>query len=120
MKQRGRKPASVVTFPVIEAPRPAIEPPRSLRKSERVLFSELVASAGHLRPSDAPLLASYVQATLTSHRSAGDPSKLDTWDKATRLQMSLATKLRLTAQSRVDPQTLGRMKLLPEGPGPWE
>ena len=120
MKQRGRKPASVVTFPVIEAPRPPIEPPRSLVKSERALFIELAANAQHLTQTDAPLLASYVQATLASHKSARDPRKANIWERATRLQAMLATKLRLTAQSRIDPQTLGRMKLLPEGPPPWE
>jgi hypothetical protein len=61
-----------------------------------------------LRPTDAPLLASYVQATLASRRSARDAALVDVWEKATRLQAMLATKLRLTAQSRVDPKKLGR------------
>jgi hypothetical protein len=117
MRQRGRKSsAELVAFPVIEH-RPQITPP-SLTKAERSLFTELAAGAEHLRPTDAPLLASYVQATIASRQSGRDPSKVDVWEKATRLQMSLATKLRLTAQSRTDTRTVGRQG--PPGPHPWD
>jgi hypothetical protein len=110
MRQRGRKTAAnLVTFPVIEH-RPRLTPPSSLTKAERSLFTELAASAEHLRPTDAPLLASYVQATIASRRSTRDPSKVDIWDKATRLRAMLATKLRLTAQSRTDTRTVGRQQ----------
>jgi hypothetical protein len=105
MRQRGRK--------------SALDPPQGLTKPERTLFDEIADSAQHLRQSDVPLLASYVQATITSRRSARDPSKADLWEKATRLQAMLATKLRLTAQSRVDPKKLGRQE--PRGvKPPWE
>jgi hypothetical protein len=119
MRQRGRKSASLLAFPAIEAARPQLDPPQGLTKSERRLFDEIADNAQHLIPTDAPLLASYVQATIASRRSARDPSKADLWEKATRLQAMLATKLRLTAQSRVDPKKLGRQ----EPPGvrpPWE
>jgi hypothetical protein len=66
------------------------------------------------------MLASFVQATIASRRYARDPARIDVWEKATRLQATLATKLRLTPQSRIDPQTLGRMKLPLEGPAPWD
>ena len=118
MRQRGRKSANLLAFPAIEVPRSLPEPPRSLTKSERALFIELAANAEHLRPTDAPLLASYVQATLMSRRSARDPARVEVWERATRIAAMLATKLRLTAQSRVDPKTLGRMQ--PPGPAPWE
>ena len=98
MRQRGRKSsAELVTFPVIEH-RPSIDPPSSLTKAERTLFTELAANAEHLRPTDAPVLASYVQATIASRRAARDPSKVDVtcWRSATRLQAMLATRLRLT------------------------
>ena len=39
---------------------------------------------------------------------ARDPSKVDLWEKAVCVQAMLATKLRLTAQSRVDPKKLER------------
>jgi hypothetical protein len=118
MRQRGRKSASLLAFPAIEVSRSPPEPPRSLTKSERALFIELAANAQHLMPTDAPLLASYVQATLMSRRSARDPARVEVWERATRIAAMLATKLRLTAQSRVDPKTLGRMQ--PPGPPPWE
>jgi hypothetical protein len=118
MQQRGRKSsAELAAFPVIEH-RPSIDPPSSLTKAEQNLFTELAASAEHLRSTDTPLLASYVQATLVSRRSARDPSKVDVWEKATRLQAMLATKLRLTAQSRTDARTVGRQE--PPGPHPWD
>jgi len=34
-----------------------------------------------LRPSDVPLLASYVQATIAARRYARDPSTVDLWEK---------------------------------------
>jgi hypothetical protein len=81
-------------------------------------FRNTILPSEHLRPTDAPLLASYVQATIASRRSARDPSKVDVWEKATRLQAMLATKLRLTAQSRTDSRTVGRQE--PPGPHPWD
>jgi len=87
-------------------------------RSRSLLFSELAVNAGHLRPSDVPLLASYVQATIAARRYARDPSTVDLWEKAVRLQAMLATKLRLTAQSRVDPKKLGRKE--PLGPTQWD
>jgi hypothetical protein len=117
MRQRGRKSANLLAFPVIEAQRPPLDPPQGLTKSERRLFVEIAASAEHLRPSDAPLLASYVQATLASRRSARDPSKADLWEKSVRLQAMLGTKLRLTPQSRTDAKTVGRHQY--QGPPPW-
>ena len=119
MRQRGRKPASLLAFPAAEAARPKLDPPPGLTKAERTLFTEIADYAQHLRPSDAPLLASYVQATIISRRSARDPARIGVWEKATRVQASLATKLRLTAQARIDPKTLGRMQLR-VGPAPWE
>jgi hypothetical protein len=119
MRQRGRKSLAVVTFPAIVAPRPPIEPPQCLTESERVLFVELAEGAEHLRPTDAPLLASYVQATIEAHQSAHDPARAAAWERATRLQAMLAVKLRLTPQSRTDSRAVGRQELL-SGPGPWE
>ena len=41
------------------------------------------------------------------------------WEAAARLQISLATKLRITPQSRSDPRTIGRHEP-PRGTFPWE
>jgi hypothetical protein len=117
--QRGRKPLAAVAFPAIVAPRPPIEPPQCLTEPERALFVELAEGAEHLRPTDGPLLTAYVQAAITSHQSAHDPLRADIWERATRLAAMLATKLRLTAQSRTDSKAVGRQELL-TGPGPWE
>jgi hypothetical protein len=59
-----------------------------------------------------------VQATIASRRYARHPGKVDCWEKAVRVQTMLATKLRLTAQSRIDPKKLGRQE--PLGPTPWD
>jgi hypothetical protein len=48
---------------------------------------------------------SYVQATLMARQTVRDPEQVATWDKAVRLQAMLATRLRLTPQSRSDPKT---------------
>jgi hypothetical protein len=116
--QRGRKPITVVAFPTIVPPRLPITPPACLTELERALFIELVDGAEHLRPTDGPLLTAYVQAAVTSHQSAHDPLRVDTWERATRLAAMLATKLRLTAQSRTSSKAIGRQEIL--GPGPWE
>jgi phage terminase small subunit len=108
MRQRGRKSAALLTFPAVDGSRPRITAPASLTKSERSLFAQLAADAGHLAQSDAPLLASYVQAVLLSRRAGRDPGSIDAWEKVTRVMTSLATKLRLTPQARTDPKTVGR------------
>jgi hypothetical protein len=51
-----------------------------------------------------------VQATLMSRQTAGDQKQIDVWAKATKVQAMLATKLRLTPSSRIDPKTLARMQ----------
>ena len=99
MRQRGRKSSAELVFPVIEH-RPRVTPPSSLTKAERSLFIELAANAEHLRPTDTPLLASYVQATIASRRSARDPSKVDVWEKATRLQMSLVRNCQIAEEPK--------------------
>jgi hypothetical protein len=62
--------------------------------------------------SDLPLLVSYVQATLLARRAATalakDISMIAIWEKATRMQATLATRLRLAPQARSDPKTIAR------------
>jgi hypothetical protein len=98
-----------------------LEPPANLRKAERALFSELVEATDprHFRQTDLPLLISFVQATLLARSAAHNPDKVDIWEKAVRVQASLATRLRLSPQSRTDPKTIGRQQLH-VGPRPWE
>jgi hypothetical protein len=81
-------------------------------------------SAKHFVPSDLPLLISFVQATLLSRKAiakaAGDKDALATWEKATRMQATLATRLRLAPQSRTDPKTLARQPTPRLTLAPWE
>ena len=120
MKQRGRKSVDQLALRVVDGSQPQqLESPRGLTKAERSLFTEIAVSAPHLKQSDVPLLASFVQATLLARGSAR-PACIDTWERATRTQVALARSLRLTAQSRIDPQTLGRQRPPRAGPAPWE
>jgi hypothetical protein len=69
------------------------------------------------------LLVTFVQATLLSRqaviKAASDPAMLALWEKASRMQATLATRLRLAPQSRVDPKTLARQQ--PSAwPKPWD
>jgi hypothetical protein len=88
-----------------------LQPPSELSDRERETFATIVATvrAGHFRESDARLIGLYVQsltlARLTGERLAAElgdatPALLKAYDAATRRTCSLATKLRLTPQSR--------------------
>ena len=44
-----------------------------------------------------------------SRRLARDLSRVDEWERATRTMTMLATKLRLTPQTRIDAKTLGTL-----------
>ena len=86
-----------------------LQTPSSLNNAERKLFDSIVAScdARHFRNSDIALLVSFVQASLLSHR-LGRKGDIGDWERVTRTQASLATRLRLTPASRTDPKTLAR------------
>jgi hypothetical protein len=120
MRQRGRKStASLAIVTDVNGARPQLDPPRYLNKAERSLFVELASASAHFRVTDVPLLASLAQATLIARRSARDPAKLATWERAVRMQAMLSTRLRLTPQARTDPKTVGRQQIF-QGPRPWE
>jgi hypothetical protein len=110
MLQRGRKSAAKLAAPETTGKLPRLSAPSSLIISERTLFNELVAScdSSHFRKSDIPLLVSFVQATLIAQAASHNPEKITLWEKAVRMQATLATRLRLAPQSRVDPKSLGR------------
>ncbi len=103
MRQRGR-PSSVLTFPIVDGSPSRLQPPASLRKAERTVFVQVInaCSPHHFSEADLPLLISHAQAAAMAHRMAGHPDKAAIWERATRLQMSLATRLRITPQSRMD------------------
>lgn len=124
MQQRGRKSSfSVVPISVDGAPA-RLKPPPSLSSAERAAFIELIAACSpkHFVEADIPLLVSFVQATLISRALAAqalnDASVIPAWEKAVRVQATLATRLRLSPQSRTDPQTIARQQRS-VAPQPW-
>lgn len=122
MRQRGRKSsANLVVLPAVDGNPPRIKPPAYLNKSELILFDELVSACSpcSLVESDVPLLVSYVQATLIARDAAHDPKKFGAFERAVKMQATLATRLRLTPHSRITPRTAGRQQE-PQYPRPWE
>ena len=125
MRQHGRKSITNLTTLQVDGSPPRLEPPGYLTKPERSLFIELVAACSprHFVLSDVPLIVSFVQSTLLSRnalKSADkDAAALTTWERATRLQATLATRLRLAPQARLDPKTVGRFQPR-SGRVPWE
>jgi hypothetical protein len=116
MRQRGRPSANfanLVAFPGDPAP-PRLESPTGLKPDERALFRELVATtdARQLRPSDQPLLVSFVQATIMARKAAKN-GDVAAWERVVRTQAMLAVKLRLCPHSRVDARAAGRLQARP-------
>jgi hypothetical protein len=112
VKQRGRRSAANVI--ALEGGRRRLEPPNDLAPNEAALFREIVAtcSPDHFVESDRYLLVSFVQSTLLSRKAAKvlhtDASALQVWDRATKMQATLATRLRLAPQARTDPKSIAR------------
>jgi hypothetical protein len=59
-------------------------------------------------------------ATLIARKASRDVSKINVWEKAARMQATLATRLRLSPQSRLDPKTVARRQSERTGPAPWD
>jgi hypothetical protein len=114
VRQRGRKSAAAreIEPHVVMGVPSRLTPPSSLTNGEQTAFSELMAACdpAHFRESDKPLLISFVQATAIAQAAAHDPKMAAQWEKAVRLQAMLATRLRLSPQSRIDPETIGRQQ----------
>lgn len=121
--KRGRKSIASLTTPAVNGEASRVTAPASLTPRERRLFNQITAacSADHFRESDIPLLANYVAVTLLTQSTRNKPSKFGVFEKACRLQKSLATSLRLAPSTRADPKTIAR-----DGAGrahfiaPWE
>jgi len=125
MIRPGRKSASYLAAPPVDGGQPRLQPPSFLTNDEQALFTELVEACApqHFVKSDEPLLVAYVQAILVSRQAVRDAGKDDTaalslWEKSTKLAASLATRLRLSPQSRAEPKSVARH--LPSAlPRPW-
>jgi len=118
MRQRGRLTAgqlSVVSN--FEAHAQWLQAPSYLPQAERDFFKKVVQSMppGFYQKPDCPLLESFVQATLSAQcyvaTLRNDPFNEEVqrlWHRAVKLQSTLATKLRLTPNSRIGPKTTAR------------
>jgi hypothetical protein len=112
-----------------------LTPPAGLSAAELELWHSVVDS----KPSDwfaedsAPVLMEYIRAAVVCNRLAplvdaaladGDPKAVDDLlrarDRESRRVASLATKLRLTQQSRYTPQGAGRADKKAKGARPWQ
>lgn len=116
MRPAANQQSTVVNLNVSGTP-PAVVAPSSLNASERRLFNEIVGQSDprHFAKSDVPLLISYVQIVLAVRKLVASanrkpaPGAFVSLERMARLQASLATKLRLSPQSRLDRKTAGRM-----------
>ena len=106
MLQRDRRSANVLTLPRADGTPAKVQAPGYLTKAERVLFTEITESAKHLTPAGAPLIASLAQCMTIAGKSSCDPASFAAFEKATRLQVSLMTKLRITPQSRYSAKSI--------------
>ena len=109
MRQRGRKSATNLALIDVTGTPPRLTTPAGLTKVERSLFDFIVDASPphHFTDSDQPLLLSYVQACLIARSSAKIPTKVSVWERAVRVQAMLATKLRLSPQTRTRSQNAG-------------
>jgi hypothetical protein len=120
-----RKSAAALAVVPIEEHKPQrIEPPSGISAQEAALFREIVESAPALQfvQSDSRLVLAYVQCCLlakATYRRAAledgelglDERALALWERVTKVQSSLAHRLRLCPSARVDPKTLTRAHL---------
>lgn len=121
-----RKSSEALLFPSVDGSPPQLEPPASLSAAEREIFVSLVSTIDrkHFRPSDLPLLNSYVRAIDLEARAAKaladdpcDKAWLSTWEKASRVMVALSMRLRLSPQARLPDRATERLK--PVGKRPW-
>lgn len=104
----------------LSAPSVHLQPPAGLTEEQAQVWRETVnaRSADFFGPDQVPLLEEYCRAVVTCRLlgaqveaafAGGDPAELkavlDMRDKESRRLASLATKLRLTNQSRYTPQS---------------
>lgn len=116
MRPASNQQSTVVRLDVAGTPAPLVAP-SSLTSAERGLFNEIVNACApkHFARGDAQLLVSLVQITLAVRKLAAvanrkpSPGAFVALERMARLQASLATKLRLSPQSRLDRKTAGRL-----------
>jgi hypothetical protein len=108
--KRGRISAAELSVIPIAPARERVRSPSNLSAKERQLFDKLLETCGHFQPSDFPLLISFVQASLLAqqHRNPKSADEARIWHTAIKAQGTLATKLRLCPNTRIDRKTATR------------
>jgi hypothetical protein len=121
MRQRGKMSAAkLLTLNINNTDRPRrLVTPVGLNAKEHRMFLRIIdaSSPEHFRENEVELLVSYVQATLLA-RDALRKNKIDIWEKAVRVQLSLSMRLRLAPSTRLHAKTVNRFPQY-EGPVPW-
>ena len=136
MKSRGRKSAAELTVVPIGLDSRRPEPPACLTDGEAATWTAIVGElpGGWVTAATEPLLSAYCCHVETATRLSGMIDALDfaSCDKRllgrllemrrgeTAASASMATKMRLTQQSRMHPRTAGRRTDGPSGTRPWE
>ena len=108
MTKPGRRSAAETNIVTLTTKaRPKLTAPKLLSTAERTLFNEVVRDNPHLKQSDAPILAVYVQSLGKIHKlaKANDAVSVAAWEKVTRAMLATARSLRLTTNSRTHQTT---------------
>lgn len=131
----ARKSAASLSIVPGGAPRTAPAPPRDLVKAEKALWRDIVESkpVDWFGPDSIPILKEYVRAAVAcdllarlvhAALASGDAdiikAQMDRRDKEARRAASLATKLRLTQQSRYGARSADRADQRAGGHRPWQ
>jgi hypothetical protein len=128
MAQRGRKStASNIVRLGVTGARPPLKPLALLTHSEKLLFSQCAQLNPHLVEGDVQMLTAYAQALAKTYALAkkNDSASVSSWEKASRVALSFATKLRITQQSTTNPDSAWRRRrdaniYNDDAPKPWE
>lgn len=124
--------AALTTAPQVDGRPKRLALPRDLSTEAGRVWREITNSTQpeHFRPSDAPLLRSYCEATAMADRAAAElaasgpvlEGRASPWlivqEKSVRAQTALSLRLRLCPSARTDPKSAGRERL-PSGHKPW-
>jgi len=125
---------SAAALAVVPIGKTRLMPAGDLSPGQDKLWRRLIGSMppGHFHPSDEPLLRSYVEVTervqlaqaqlakgVVSSRGKVSPW-LKIYDGSVRLQASLASRLRLAPQARVDRRKAGAAVRGDAAAGPWD
>lgn len=136
MNTRGRKSAASLAVVATSSLPQRLEPPAYLTEAERALWLDVVNSKPieWFGPDSSPVLVEFVRAVETCNQLAGpvsitmaggDPGEIEkilkVRDREAKRAADLATKLRLTQQSRYTPQAAATAnKKSQNASKPWE